>query len=148
MTGSSENPLPEGAEAAWAALQLVSRSLLAGVERDLKEHGLPPLAWYDVLLELHRAGDAGLRPFELQDRLLLAQYNLSRLLDRMARDGLVERVPAPEDGRGQVVRISKSGQAARKKIWPVYREAIGRRFADRLSDADSAALLRILQKLR
>ena len=40
---------------AWARLLKASAKLLAFVERDLKEAGLPPLAWYDALLELHRA---------------------------------------------------------------------------------------------
>ena len=72
---------------AWARLLKAERLALARVETALKQAGLPPLAWYDVLLELERAGEAGLRPFELERALLLAQYNLSRLLDRIERGG-------------------------------------------------------------
>ena len=46
---------------AWARLLKASAKLLAFVERDLKEAGLPPLAWYDALLELYRARPDGLR---------------------------------------------------------------------------------------
>ena len=57
---------------AWAELLRRSQSLLASVEGDVKSAGLPPLAWYDALLELKRVGAMGLRPFELQQKMLLA----------------------------------------------------------------------------
>ena len=85
---------------AWARLMKTQRLALAVVERALKEAGLPPLAWYDVLLELQRAGQDGIRPFELERALLLAQYNLSRLADLMERAGYVERKVCADDGRG------------------------------------------------
>ncbi len=65
------------------------------MEGALKAEGLPPLEWYDVLLELERGGP--MRPRDLQAHLLLAQYNLSRLLDRIEAAGLVERRPCPDD---------------------------------------------------
>ena len=67
---------------AWSRLMRAHRAALAAAEQALRAGGLPPLEWYDVLWELERAGP--LRPRDLQGRLLLAQYNLSRLLDRMA----------------------------------------------------------------
>jgi len=76
---------------AWARLLRAQTHLLGVVERELKQAGLPPLGWYDVLLELSRPGCDGLRPVELEKLLLLAQYNLSRLLDRLEKAGLVER---------------------------------------------------------
>src|SRR3712207_969513 len=79
---------------------------LGTVEKALKAEGLPPLEWYGVLLELERAGP--LRPRDLQGRLLLAQYNLSRLLDRMAAAGTVEKQACAEDGRGQLVAITEA----------------------------------------
>ncbi|MFX6036027.1 helix-turn-helix domain-containing protein, partial [Acinetobacter baumannii] len=65
---------------AWVALQRAPARAFDMVEGKLKAAGLPKLEWYDVLLELERGGP--LRPRDLQARLLFAQYNLSRLLDR------------------------------------------------------------------
>ena len=62
---------------AWARLLKASAKLLDAVERDLKQAGLPPLAWYDALLELHRARPDGLRPGDLEKEMLLPQYNVS-----------------------------------------------------------------------
>src|SRR6478735_8345268 len=104
---TKKSPSPE-AVAAWARLMRVSRQLVDRIEESLKAGGLPPLAWYDVLHELAEAGEDGLRPFELVDRVLLAQYSVSRLLARLEADGLVEKLPVSDDGRGQTVRITPS----------------------------------------
>ena len=48
-------PSPEAIKA-WARLMRVSRQLIEHAEEALKEGGLPPLAWYDVLHELAEAG--------------------------------------------------------------------------------------------
>lgn len=70
---------------AWVGLMRAQRVVLAAIEHDLKAAGLPPLGWYDVLLELVRTKEGKLRPFEIEERTLLAQHNLSRLLDRMEK---------------------------------------------------------------
>ncbi len=117
------------------------------MESDLKAAGFPPLAWYDVLLELKCVGKDGLRPLALQSRILLAQYNLSRLLDRMEREGYLERRPCPSDGRGQIVIITPNGRRLIKRMWPAYEAAIHRHFAERLSADEAARLSHLLGKL-
>ncbi len=132
--------------AAWVALATRSRRALDHAEAALKAAGLPGLAWYDALLELEKAGEAGLRPFELQDRLLLPQYGTSRLLDRLARAGLVTCAPCPEDARGQVMRITGEGRALRQRMWPVYAAAITSVF-ERLGRDEAGTLARLLGRI-
>src|SRR5262245_65152985 len=86
---------------AWIALMRAQQMTLLKIERAFREAKLPPHAWYDALWELDRAGGDGLRPFEIEQRLLIAQSNISRLIDRLAQQGYVERQPCQEDGRGQ-----------------------------------------------
>lgn len=136
----------ETAILAWARLERAHRAALATVEARLKAAGLPDLAWYDVLLELERA-DAGLRPFELQKAMLFAQYNLSRLIDRMVAAGYVARAASEEDGRGQLLRITRSGRAIRRRIWPVYAAAIEEAVGRHLSDGEARTLADLLGKL-
>jgi DNA-binding MarR family transcriptional regulator len=125
---------------AWVRLMKAQRIALAAVEAALKRAGMPPLAWYDVLLETERAGETGARPFELESTLLLAQYNLSRLLDRVERKGLIAREACAEDGRGQVVRITDRGKALRGAIWPVYARAIESAIGGRLNASEAEML--------
>ena len=85
------------------------RQALAAIEQALSAAKLPALAWYDVLLELERAGGS-LRPFELERAMLLAQYNLSRLIERLEKAGYVERRTCANDRRGQVIAIIPAGK--------------------------------------
>jgi DNA-binding MarR family transcriptional regulator len=133
--------------AAWARLVRAEQVVLAKIEAELKAAGFPPLSWYDVLLELSRAEHGRLRPLELEHRTLLAQYNASRLIDRMEKAGLVERLPHPEDGRGQLVAITAEGRALQKRIWKVYGPAIAKHVGEKLRPAEAAELARLLQKL-
>jgi DNA-binding MarR family transcriptional regulator len=131
----------------WVRLVRAGQTVLGKIEAELKAADLPPLAWYDVLLELGRAEDGRLRPLELERRTLLAQYNASRLIDRMEKAGLVERLPHPEDGRGQLVAITPAGRAQQKRIWKIYGPAIGRHVGEKLRPAEAVELARLLAKL-
>ena len=132
---------------AWARLVRAHQTVLGAVERDLKEAGFPPLVWYDVLLELSRAPDGQLRPFEIERETLLAQYNLSRLIDRLTREGLVTRVAHMEDGRGQWVAITPAGRALQARMWKVYARALQDHVGEKLDDRAAATLADLLGRL-
>lgn len=135
----------DAAEGAWVQLILAHRSALASVERALRVADLPPLGWYDVLLELERGG--ALRPRDLQDRLLLAQYNLSRLLDRMHAAKLISRERCPDDARCQWVKVTSDGKAMRKRMWPVYSSAIEGALGAKLTMGQAKSLSELLSRV-
>jgi len=141
------DPPADAVVTAWTRLLLAQRRALGSVEARLKAAGLPQLAWYDALLEIERAGASGIRPFELERAMLLEQYNLSRLLDRLARAGYVERRKAAADGRGQTLHITPAGAAIRQSAWPVYAAAIQEAVGARLADGEAEQLARLLQRL-
>lgn len=144
---TKKSPSPDTIKA-WGRLMRVSRQLVEKTEDVLKANGLPPLAWYDVLHELAEAGEGGLRPFELIDRVLLAQYSVSRLLARLDADGLVEKLPVSDDGRGQTVRITPGGREMRRRLWAVYGKAISELMGDKLSAKELEMLAGLLGRLR
>ncbi|WP_037150723.1 MarR family winged helix-turn-helix transcriptional regulator [Rhizobium freirei] len=132
---------------AWVRLMRAQQIVLDAVEQDLKAASLPPLGWYDVLLELSRAEGGRLRPYEIEQRTLLAQHNLSRLLDRMEKAGLVQREVFSEDGRGRWVILTDDGRAMQKRMWNVYAPAIQRHLGDKLDIAEADQLADLLAKL-
>ena len=131
----------------WVRLLRVQGHALSIAEKALKTAGYPPLAWYDVLLELERSGADGVRPFELQNRLLLPQYGVSRLIERIEKAGYVERRACIDDGRGQMLVITPSGRDARSAMWPAYGSAIEQAIGARLTPGEMRILMRILGKL-
>ncbi|MFD1982800.1 MarR family winged helix-turn-helix transcriptional regulator [Mesorhizobium newzealandense] len=140
-------PSPEAIKA-WARLMRVSRQLVESAEETLKAGGLPPLAWYDVLHELAEAGEGGLRPFQLIERTLFAQYNISRLLARLEADGLVEKLPVADDGRGQTIRITARGRETRRDMWAVYGRSITELVGAKLSADELTMVSALLGRLR
>ena len=91
-----------------------SATLLDKVEEALKRARLPPLDWYHVLHEIDRAPKGMMRQTGVQDRTQLAQYNVCRLVDRLEREGLVERRQCPLDARNNVLLITAKGRALRR----------------------------------
>ncbi len=104
----------------WVALNRVQQVLYRSMDAEMKENGLPPLKWYDVLWELERSAENGSRAFVLESRSLFEQSNLSRLLSRMINEGLIEEFRCPSDGRGRIYKITDGGKKLRKKMWSVY----------------------------
>ncbi len=151
MAKTAVKPVTKGPSeettSAWARLVRVQQSLLGAVERDLKKARFPPLVWYDALLELSRHPNGHMRPVELEKQMLIPQYGMSRLIDRMAEAGFVQRMVCPVDGRGQYVGITASGRALQKKMWSVYAAAIEQHVSAKLSDAEAKTLGSLLGKL-
>lgn len=132
---------------AWIGLIRAQRVALGTVEAALKGHGFPPLAWYDVLLELDRTADGELRLAELETRLLLTQYGVSRLVSRLGKEGLLERRVSDEDGRGRIAAITDKGRDLRARMWPVYATAVQDAVGAALGDGEAETVGRLLSRV-
>lgn len=121
------------------------RRALTHVEDALKANNLPPLTWYDILLELRRS-PIGLRAQTLEQKLLLAQYNISRLVERLAKEGYLEKHPDPDDGRSTRLIITAKGQALLAQMWPVYSAAIKAVIEACLSEDERETLCTLLNR--
>jgi DNA-binding MarR family transcriptional regulator len=131
---------------AWSHFLGAHALAMQAIDVRLKAGGQPPLAWYDALLELDRAGGR-LRIGELGERIVTAPYNTTRLVDRLEKEKLIKREQAEGDGRGAVVAITDKGAELRRKTWPHYRLAIREVFADAISEADADAMVRAMKKV-
>lgn len=129
---------------AWVAVQRFGPALLERVEARLRDAGLPPLEWYDVLWAVEREGPQ--RQRDLAGHMLLARYSISRLVDRMEADRLVERRECPGDARGQMIYITAAGLKLRKEIWAVYGKAIKEALTP-LTEKEALQLATLLVKL-
>lgn len=133
--------------AAWISLIRASERAIADIEAAFKDKNLPPLSWYDALLEIEKAGEDGVRPYELRDRLLMPQYGTSRLLARIVKDGYIRKAPCKLDGRGHVVQITTKGKSMRKLMWPIYAECLKRAVEEPISPSDAEALRKIVDRI-
>jgi DNA-binding MarR family transcriptional regulator len=137
-------PVLEGAELdAWVGFLRAHASILRELDRELREsHGLP-LASYEVLLLLADAPERRLRMSQLAERALTSRSGMTRLVERLERDGLVERVRCEEDQRGYYAVLTGAGARAFRRARPTHLDGVRRRFLERISARDRARLATI-----
>jgi DNA-binding MarR family transcriptional regulator len=125
--------------AAWRGFLHLRQALVAELDRQLVERHDLPLAWYDVLVQLSEAGRE-LTMGELAGRLLISPSTCTRVVERMAADGLVERRGDDHDARVRHVRITAAGRARLRAAAATHLEGIQRHFAAFLTGDDAARL--------
>lgn len=94
---------------AWRGFLRAHSHLVHELDADLtRDHGLS-LSAYDVLVQLAHTPERRLRMAELADSVLLSPSGLTRLVDRLCADGLVERRPCEDDARGSYAVLTDAG---------------------------------------
>ncbi|MDH0682612.1 MarR family winged helix-turn-helix transcriptional regulator [Achromobacter animicus] len=117
----------------WFSFVRAHRLMIREVESRLAAAKLPVYAWYDVLWGLESGPGGTRRMHELADALAIERYNLTRLVDRLEQEGLVQRARSAEDGRAAFATITKEGRALRKKMWKVYEGTVAEVFLSQFS---------------
>ena len=95
----------------WLRLLTCTTLIERAVRRRLRERFAITLARFDLLAQLERA-PSGLRMGELSRRLMVTNGNVTGLVAQLVREGLVERLPVPQDRRANLVRLSAAGRRA------------------------------------
>lgn len=133
--------------AAWRALLEAHARVLDNLADELEvEMGLP-VAFYDVLLQLNEAQDHRLPMRELADRVLLSKSGLTRLVDRMVGEGLVEREPSAADRRVIYAVLTEAGRSRLIGAAPVHLRGIEEHFGRHLNDLEADTLRTLLQRV-
>ena len=108
--------LTETELAAWRGLLRVHTALVKALDAELAAAHDLPLSSYEVLITLESAPSRKRRMAELADSVLLSRSGMTRLVDRLERDGLLVRDTCTDDGRGCfAVLTDKGADAARAR---------------------------------
>jgi DNA-binding MarR family transcriptional regulator len=137
-------PLSPDEELAWRALAravLVIPKVLDG--ELLQAQGLG-LTEYSVLMNLSEQPARSMRMNELANAALISVSGLTRVVERLTRQGLVERVKAGTDGRGQLAVLTPAGLARLQKAYPTLLAGVREHVMDHLADLDLAAFTRAM----
>lgn len=119
----------------WLRLLTCTNLIGAEVRQKLHQDFDTTLPRFDVLAQLDRAG-AGLSMGELSRRLMVTNGNITGLIDRLVRDGHVERQPAPNDRRMQLVRLTEDGRRFFGKVAAEHRRWV----SDMMQGVDRAEM--------
>jgi DNA-binding MarR family transcriptional regulator len=101
---------------------------------------------YDVLYTLSKCPEP-VRISELNRHVLLSQPALSRMVDRLAERGLLQRQPDPADGRGVRLSLTETGRAVQRQVGRGHARSVARALTAALDPGELRELETICQKL-
>jgi DNA-binding MarR family transcriptional regulator len=133
---------------AWRGLLRVHAQLSKALDAQLDAAHELPLTSYEVLMYLSDAEGGRMRMHDLASSVLLSRSGLTRLVDRLERDGYLERCSCAHDARGAFAVLTPAGreklEAARETHLAGVRELFLSHFSDEELDALGAAWERVL----
>lgn len=140
---------PATERASEAALYSLARTfslINRRFHRFYAEHALTPAKVNVLMLVKHAGGSHGIPQREIADRLIITGADVTGLIDRLERDGLLAR-HAGRDRRVKLVKITAKGLALLERIWPAHLAATDR-VMQALSPREQRSLIELLSRLR
>src|SRR3954470_13848487 len=132
-TSVNLSPLELGA---WRGLLRVHTALVKALDAELVETHDLPLSSYEVLITLESAPNRKRRMAELADSVLLSRSGMTRLVDRLQREGLLVRDTCTDDGRGCYAVLTDKGAELLARARPTHLAGVRERFLVHFSEDD------------
>jgi len=133
--------------AAWRAFVLANARIVKLLQAEMEcEQGLT-LPAYEVLVRLSEAPDGRLRMSDLATYATLTPSGLTRLIDKLVADGLVERLRCDHDARVVYAALTPAGLKRLRDAYPTHLRGVREHFVDRLTPDQLAALEKALSPL-
>lgn len=144
MSNYTLGPLELGT---WRGLLRVHAALIKELDAELQAaHGLP-LSSYEVLLTLRHSPAGEMRMSQIADSVLLSRSGLTRLVDRLERDGLIERRECAADKRGAYAALTETGRERFDEAQRTHLSGVRARFLERLGEEDMRRLTAVWEQL-
>jgi DNA-binding MarR family transcriptional regulator len=147
---SVQSPIPHPRDPrleTWRSFLVAHAQIRRQLERELQAEQSLGLGEYEVLLLLARADNRQLRMSELADRLVLSRSGVTRLVDRLEAEALVERTSCATDRRGSWATLTDAGHLRLRRAAPTHLRGVGEHFLDRIPPAELDALQRTLDRV-
>jgi DNA-binding MarR family transcriptional regulator len=132
---------------AWRAFMRCYAQVLQFLNDDMQVTSEMPLTWYDVMVHLSEAPEGTLCMTDLAERVFISRSGLTRLVDRIEKDGLVHREPAPDDRRRIMASLTEKGFQRLADAAPAHVAALRSVLIDRLTESDVRNLGELMDKV-
>ena len=130
----------------WLRLLSCKTLIESEIRRRLRDNFDTTLPRFDLMAQLDKT-PAGMKLGELSQRLMVSNGNITGLVDRLVTQGLLDRQPAPNDRRAQLVRLTAEGRRSFRAMAAEHERWIADFFAD-LAPAEQATLMKLLGKAK
>lgn len=139
--------LREDQLALWRSFVNLHATIIRRIEKDLSAHQHVPLTWYDVLVALYQSPGKKLRMSELAKKTILTPSGVTRLVERLEREGYVCRKRTEEDLRGSYAVLTRKGKRAFLQAWTTYEQGIYSYFANRLNEEEQKVIRQAFERI-
>ena len=134
-------------ERAWRGLLRTHACLSMRVVAELERaHGLP-MSSYEVLHHLAQASRGRMRMRDLADQAQLSRSGLTRLVDRLERDGLLDRCSCDHDARGAYACLTDAGRERLEEARVTQVRVVREHFISRFSEDELRAMADMWERL-
>ncbi len=134
-------------QVAWRSLARTHAAVSGRVQEALTEAGLPPLAWFDVLSTVAE-NDGRMKMGELAEALIITRGGLTKLVDRLVKAGLLERVFCESDRRVSYASLLPAGAELLNEMLPVVSGELQVAFAANITRDEAEQLTGTLERVR
>jgi DNA-binding MarR family transcriptional regulator len=125
---------------AWGGMLRVHALVMEALDDELEFEQRLPLSSYDVLTNLSAAPGGQRRMNELANHVLMSKSGLTRVVDVLEKQGLVERIRSGADGRGLYARLTPAGRTKFRAAHKVHLRGVRARFLDKLTEPQLQSL--------
>jgi DNA-binding MarR family transcriptional regulator len=144
---ASEAECSEIGQRAWRSLQRAHAALARRVDAELERtHGLP-LSTYEVLHRLVESPGGRMRMCDLADQAQLSRSGLTRLADRLEKEGLLERCSCEHDARGAYACLTDLGRERLRAARGTHLAVVREQFFSRFSERELSALAELWDRI-
>lgn len=146
-SGMSDRPLTDDEHLVWRSLMQLTCTLRPALDEDLQRSCGLSATEYSVLMHLSEAPDRQLRISDLAVCTSLSPSRISRVIDQMAGDGVVERRSGSGDGRNTYAALTRMGLSTLRRAWPHHIRSVRQRAFDHLTAEETRVLGPALQRI-
>lgn len=144
---SEQEALTLGELRAWRGLLRAHACLAKRLDAELEQaHGLP-MTSYEVLYHLEEATGGRMRMCELAEQAQLSRSGLTRLVDRLEREGLLERCSCDHDARGSYACLTPAGRERLEAARGTHLAVVREHFLSRFSESELSLLADMWERI-
>lgn len=137
----------DAGQRAWRGLLRAHACLAKRLDAALDQaHGLP-LSSYEVLDRLEDASSGRMRMCDLAEQAQLSRSGLTRLVDRLEREQLLERCSCEQDARGSFACLTAVGRERLEEARVTHMAVVREQFFDRFSEVELSVLADMCQRI-
>src|SRR3954452_20808452 len=146
-TSQSIHELAAAELGAWRGMLRVHSALVKALDAELLAGHDLPLTSYEVLINVQAAPGKRRRMSELADGVLLSRSGMTRLVDRLERNGLLERDSCTDDGRGTFAVLTDRGEALLAAARRTHLDGVRERFLRHYTTEELEQLARLWERV-